>query len=102
MGCTPGGEFFIFIQPARVKKRRKENWIAGTIVVVKGPETFLVRVPGTDRRFLHANHLIPDDVRGLGSHVGRAAPDALKTNPSFDFQGGGGIPQLRCKFTNSV
>ena len=102
MGFTPGGEFFASIQLVRLKRRRKENWIASTIVVVKRPETFLVRVTGNDRRFVHANHLIPDDVRGLGSHVEKAAPDVLKTNPSLNFRRRGGIPQFRCKFTNSV
>jgi len=56
-------------------------------VAVKGPETYLVRVPGNDRHFVHANHLIPDDARGLGSHVEKVAPDVLKKNPSLDFQG---------------
>ena len=63
------------------------GWIAGTIAAIKGPETYLVRVPGNDRRFVHANHLIPDDTRGLGSHVDKGAPDVLKKNPSLDFQG---------------
>jgi len=31
--------------------------------------------------------LIPDDARGLGSHVDKVAPDVLKKNPSLDFQG---------------
>lgn len=30
---------------------------------VKGPHTYLVRVPGNNRRFVHADHLIPDDSR---------------------------------------
>ena len=55
--------------------------------MVKGPETYFVRVLGNDRRFVHGNHLIPDDVRGLGSHVENVAPDVLKKNPSLDFQG---------------
>ena len=89
MGFTPRGRIFDLYQPVRVKSTRggKEKWIAGTIVAVKGPETYLVRVPGNDRRFVHANHLIPDDARGLGSHVEKVAPDVLKKNPSLDFQG---------------
>ena len=43
-------------------------------MAVKGPETYFVRVPGNDRRFVHANHLIPDDARDLGSHVEKVAP----------------------------
>ena len=56
-------------------------------MAVKGPETYLVHVPGNDRRFVHANHLIPDDARGLGCHVEKVAPDVLKKNPSLDLQG---------------
>ena len=47
----------------------KEKWIAGTIVAVKGPETYLIRVHGNDRHFVYANHFIPDDARVLGSQV---------------------------------
>ena len=80
---------FDLYQSVRVKNTRggKEKWIAGSIVAVKGPETYFVRVPDNDRRFVHANHLIPDDARGLGSHVDRGAPDVLKKNPSLDLQG---------------
>lgn len=76
MDSTPGGECLICISQVRVKNTRggKEKWIADTIVAVKGPETYLVRVPGNDRRFVHANHLIPDDARDLGSHVEKVAP----------------------------
>ena len=31
------------------------------IIDIKGPSTYLVRVPGNSRRFVHADHLIPDD-----------------------------------------
>ena len=36
---------------------------ADTIVVVKSPEIYLVRVPGNDRTCGHTNHsvLLPDD-----------------------------------------
>ena len=86
-GLHPRGRIFDLYQPVRVKNTRggKEKWIPGTIVAVKGPETYLVRVTGNDRRFVHANHLIPDDARGLGSHVEKVTPDMLK-NPSLDFQ----------------
>ena len=88
-GLHPRGRIFDLYQPVRVKNTRggKEKWIPGTIVAVKGPETYLVRVPGNDRRFVHANHLIPDDARGVGSHLEKVAPDVLKKNPSLDFQG---------------
>ena len=86
-GLYPRGRIFDLYQPVRVKNTRggKKKWIPGTIVTVKGPETYLVRVPGNDRRFVHANHLIPDDARGVGCHVEKVAPDVLKKNPSLDF-----------------
>ena len=56
-------------------------------MAVKGPETYLVRVPSSNRRFVHANHLIPDDARGLDSHVEKITPDVVKKNPSLDFKG---------------
>ena len=56
-------------------------------MAVKGPETYHVRVPDNDRRFVHPNHLIPDDARALGSHVEKVAPGVLKKNPSLDLQG---------------
>ena len=36
---------------------------------VKGPHTYLVRVPGNNRRFVHADHLIPDDSTGTRTQV---------------------------------
>ena len=79
-GLHPRGRMFDLYQPVRVKNIRggKEKWIAGTIVAVKGPETHLVRVPGNDRRFVHANNLIPDDARDLSSHVEKVAPFLIK------------------------
>ncbi|KAK2549424.1 hypothetical protein P5673_030098 [Acropora cervicornis] len=89
-GLHPMGRMFDLYQPVRVKNTRggKEKWIAGTIVAVKGPETYLVRVPVNNRRFVHANHLIPDDTRDLGSHLEKVAPSVLKKNPFLDLQGG--------------
>ena len=67
-GLHPRGRMFDLYQPVRVKNTRggKEKWIAGTIVPVKGPETYLARVMGNNHRFVHANHLIPDDAREAG------------------------------------
>ena len=48
-------------------------------MAVKGPET-------NDRRFVHANYLIPDDARGLSSHGENVPPDLLKKNPFLDLQ----------------
>ena len=89
-GLHPIGRMFDLYQPVWVKNTRgeKEKWIAGTIMAVKGPETYLVRVPGNNRRFVHANHLIPDDTRDLGSYVEKVAPSVLKKNPFLDLQGG--------------
>ena len=101
-GLHPRGRMFDLYQPVRVKNTRggKEKWIAGTIVAVKGPETYLVRVMGNNQRFVHANHLIPDDARGLNSHIEKVAPDVLKKESILGFTGG--IPQSWYKFTNSV
>ena len=50
-------------QSVRVRNIRggQEKWIPGVIVDVKGPMTYLVRVPGNSRRFVHVDHLIPDE-----------------------------------------
>lgn len=62
-GNHPKPRNFDIFQRVRVRNFRggKEKWIPGTIVEVKGPLTYLVRVPGNNRRFVHADHLIPDD-----------------------------------------
>ena len=41
----------------RQTKERKEKWVPGVIVTKKGPNSYLVRNPGNNRRFVHANHL---------------------------------------------
>ena len=48
-GLNPMRQICDLYQPVRVKNTRgaRERWIPGTIVAVKGPETYLVRVPGT-------------------------------------------------------
>ena len=44
-------------------------------MIVKGPLTYLVRVPGNSRRFVHADHLIPDDsIVRLNGHLPRDEP----------------------------
>ena len=54
----PKLQIFDLHWPVRVKNVRggKEKWIQGTIVDIKGPETYLVRVPGNNRRFVHPYH----------------------------------------------
>ena len=66
-GAHPKMRTFDLYQPVRVNnvRREKEKWIQGTIVAIKGPENYLVRVPSNNRRFVHANNLIPDDAREL-------------------------------------
>ena len=41
----------------------KEKWIPSTIVSIKGPNTHRVRIPGNNRQYVHADHLIADDSR---------------------------------------
>ena len=60
--------------PVRSVRRGREKWIQGTMVAVKGPSTYLVRVPGNQRRYVHADHLIADDTRGAESKVNGSVP----------------------------
>ena len=64
-GAHPKLGTFDLYQPVRVENVTggKEKWIQGTTVPIKGPDTYLFRVPGNNRRVVHANHLIPDDAR---------------------------------------
>ena len=52
------GRSFDLYQPVRVKKHQGRE----------GEMDTGVRVSGNDRRYLHANHLIPDDARGMSVH----------------------------------
>ena len=62
-GSHPKHRSFDKFQRVKVRNIRggKEKWISGVIIEVRGPLTYLVRVPGNNRRFVHADHLIPDD-----------------------------------------
>jgi hypothetical protein len=62
-GSKPKHRTFDVYQKVRVRNTRhgREKWIRGTIVAIKGPLTYLVRIPGNNRRFVHVDHLIPDD-----------------------------------------
>ena len=64
-GGHPKLRTFDLHQPVRVRNVRgeKEKWIQGTIAAIKGPETYFVRVPGNNLRFVHANPFIPDGAR---------------------------------------
>ena len=100
VGLHPKGRSFDLYQPVRVKHTRggKEKWIPGTIVAVKGPETYLVRVPGNGRRYVYANHLIPDDAKGIKKKSARkeiVTPEMVEHNPPLDFQGEPVVPKAR-------
>ena len=41
----------------RSHRRTKEKWVAGTIIKIMGPETYLVRI-GSRIRYVHVDHLI--------------------------------------------
>ena len=70
-GNHPKHRFFDKFQRVRVRNVRggKEKWIPGVIVNVKGPHTYLVRVPGNNCRFVHADHLVPDGGTGTRTQV---------------------------------
>ncbi|PIK43694.1 hypothetical protein BSL78_19462 [Apostichopus japonicus] len=72
---------FDLYQSVRVRHLRggKVKWIPGTIVEVKGPQTYLVRTPGNNRRYVHANHLRHDD-----SKRQNANPEMDIENPNQD------------------
>ncbi|PIK40595.1 hypothetical protein BSL78_22560 [Apostichopus japonicus] len=69
---------FDLYQPVRVRNVRggKDRWIPGTIVKVKGPRTYIVRIPGNNRRFVHSDHLIPDDT-GANAMAGKPNINSL-------------------------
>ena len=76
-GEKPKMRSFDLNQRVKVRNVRggKEKWIPGVIVAVKGPLTYLVKVPGNSRRFVHADHIIPDDsIVRLNGHLPRDEP----------------------------
>ena len=42
-------------------RQGSERWIPATIVQIKGPSSYIVRVPGNKHRFVHTDHLMHDD-----------------------------------------
>ena len=93
-GLHPKGRGFDLYQVVRVKNTRggKEKWIPCTIVAVKGLETYLGRVPDNDRRYVHANHLIPDDT----------TPEMVEHNPPLDFQREPVVSETRLRIQSEV
>ena len=45
----------------RNKRGGKEKWIPGTVVKITGPSTYVIRMFGNIRRFVHADHIICND-----------------------------------------
>jgi hypothetical protein len=62
-GPHPKTRTYDMYQPVRVKNMRggKEKWIPGTVTEVRGPSTYVVRVPGNKHRLVHADHIRADD-----------------------------------------
>ena len=62
-GPSPKHRFYDVHQHVLVRNIRggKEKWLKGTVAKIKGPNTYIVRVPGNDRRFVHADHMKHDD-----------------------------------------
>ena len=56
---------------------------------------YLVRVPGNDRCCVHANHLIPDDARGMSAHKEIVTPEMVEHNPPVHFQREPVVPKTR-------
>ena len=86
-GPNPVMRTFDLYQPVMVANMRgREKWIPGTVVEIKGLETYIVRVPGNARRLVHANHIIPDDSRSSERepHLEREShfePEVMETIP---------------------
>ena len=58
---------------------------------------YLVRFPGNDCRYVHANHLIPDDARGMSAHKEIVTPEMVEHNPPLDFQREPVVPETRLR-----
>ena len=68
----------------------------------EGSETYLVWVPGNDRRYVHANHLIHDDARGMSTNNEIVTPEMVEHNPPLDFQGEPVVPKARLWIQSEV
>ena len=62
-GSHPVHVTYDLFQRVRVRHVRggKDIWIPGTVVQVKGANSYVVRMPGNKHRFVHADHLRHDD-----------------------------------------
>ena len=68
----------------------------------EGSETYLVWVPGNDRRYVHANHLIHDAARGTSRNNEIVTPEMVEHNPPLDFQGEPVDPKARLWIQSEV
>ena len=69
----------------------------------EGSRNLLVRVPGNDRCYVHANcHLIPDDARSMSAHKEIITREMVEHNPPLDFQGEPVIPETRLRIQSEV
>ena len=66
------------------------------------PETYLVRVPRNDRRYVNTNHLILDDARGMNAHKEIVTPEMVKHNPPLDIQREPVVPETRLQIQSEV
>ena len=69
---------------------------------LKGPDTYLVRVAVNGRRHVHANHLIPDDARGMSAHKEIFTPEMVEHNPPSDFEREPVVPKTRLRIQFEV
>ena len=68
----------------RHMRQGRERWIPGTIVQIKGPSSYIVRVPGNKHRFVHTDHLRHSDIRTdseSNDHDRRNTTEQLPTLP---------------------
>ena len=55
-----------------------------------------------DRRYVHANHLIPDDARGMSAHKEIVTPEMVEYNPPLDFQREPVVPETTLRIQSEV
>ena len=71
-------------------------------MAVKGPETYLDRVPGNDCRYVHTYNLIYDDARGMSANKKIVTPEMVERNPLLDFQREPVVPKARSWIQSEV
>ena len=85
-GSKPMTRSYDLFQHVLVRHMRqgRERWIPGTIVQIKGPSSYIVRVPGNKHRFVHTDHLRHSDIRTdseSNDHDRRNKTEQLPTLP---------------------